>query len=230
MSLIWYIYFNDVVSGPFSTESVEAGLDQKKWSNQALIWWKGQRDWVSIDVWRKDLSTILESLRNNIQTVAWYAEYLGTQKGPMNSKELQNFVQTNGIIGSCRVWHVGMDRWMSIFEIPELVTYFGITRRKHPRAPFKGDLLLKKASDINDTLIAHAGSISAGGMGVRGLETVRTGEDVNLQLKSPLLEQGIQTNAVVVYKDLGGYTGLEFRDLPKEFESIIVDYVNQFNA
>lgn len=230
MSLIWYIYSNDIVSGPFSTENVETGLEQKKWSEQAMIWWKGQREWVSVETWRKDLKIILESLKSNILTTAWYAEYLGTQKGPMNSKELFSFVQSNGIIGSCRVWSVGMDRWMTIFEIPELVTYFGITRRKHARAPFKGDLLIKKASNINDTLIAQAGSISTGGLGVKGLDTITTGEDVNLQLKSPLLVQGIQTNAVVVYTNIGGYTGLEFKDLPKEYESIISDYVNQFKA
>lgn len=230
MSLIWYIYSNDIVSGPFSTENVESGLEQKKWSDQAMIWWKGQREWVSIEVWRKDLSNILESLKSNIQTTAWYVEYLGTQKGPMNSRELLSFAQSNGVIGSCRVWSVGMDRWTTIFEIPELVAYFGITRRKYARAPFKGDLLIKKSSNIQDTLIAHAGSISAGGMGVKGLDTIQIGEDINLQLQSPLLIQGIQTNAVVVYTNIGGYTGLEFKDLPKEFESIITDYVNQFKS
>lgn len=228
MNLIWYIYSNDIVSGPFSTENVESGLSQSKWSNQAMIWWKGQRDWVSIETWRKDLAKILESLKSNIQTMAWYAEYLGTQKGPMNAKELFNFVQINGILGSCRVWAVGMERWTTIFEIPELVAYFGITRRKHPRAPFKGELIIKKETNINDSLIAHAGSISAGGMSIKGLDAINIGENINLQLKSPLLTQGIQSNAIVVYTNIAGYTGLEFKDLPEEFESIITSYTNQF--
>jgi len=223
MSLIWYIYSNDIVSGPFSTENVESGLEQKKWSDQAMIWWKGQRDWVSVEAWRKDLKIILESLKSNIQTTAWYVEYLGTQKGPMTSRELFNFAQSNGIIGSCRVWAVGMDRWTTIFEIPELVAYFGITRRKHARAPFKGDLVIKKSSDIEANLIAYAGSISAGGLGVKGIEAIQIGEDINLQLKSPLLVQGIQTNAVVVYTNVGGYTRIEFKNLPKEIEAIISD-------
>ena len=230
MSLLWYIYSNDLVSGPFSTESGVSGIEQKKWSTEALIWWKGQRDWVPVEAWRKDLANIMLSVKTNIQNMAWYVEFLGAQKGPMNAKELLSFVHTNKIMGNCRVWHVGMDRWMTIFEIPELVTYFGITRRKNARAPFKGDLIIKKASDLNDTHIAHAGSISTGGMGVKGLEDVKAGEDVNLQLKSPLLVQGIQTNAVIVYANLGGYTGIEFKNLPKELELIISDYVNQFKT
>lgn len=227
MTLIWYIYSNDVVSGPFSTENIEAGIQARKWSEQALIWWKGQREWVSIETWRKDLKNILDGLRTNIQTTAWYVEHLGTQKGPMNAKELQSYAQSNGIIGSCRVWTTGMDRWMSVFEINELVSYFGITRRKYPRAPFKGDLIVKQ-KDIPDELIAHPGSISEGGLGVRGLESVKKGDELDLLIRSPLLVQDIEGHARVVYTNIGGYTGLEFSDLKHEYKTLINDYVNQF--
>lgn len=229
MNLIWYIYSNNIVSGPFSTEGVEAGLQDNTWSGSALIWWKGQREWVSIDTWRQDLKNILESLRTNIQTTAWYVEHLGTQKGPMSIKDLQQYIQTNGIIGSCRVWTNGMDKWMSVFQINELVNQFGITRRKHQRAPFKGDLIVT-APNAQETLIAHPGSISAGGLGVRGLETVKTGDDLSLQLKSPLLIQEVKSLARVVYTNIGGYTGLEFKTLSPEYESIITDYVKQFKS
>ena len=98
------------------------------------FWWKGQREWVTVETWRTDLKNIVEGFRTNIQTTAWYVEHLGTQKGPMYSRDLQSFIQSNGIVGTCRVWTEGMDRWMNVYEITELVQFFGITRRKHPRA------------------------------------------------------------------------------------------------
>lgn len=230
MSSIWYIYSNDIVSGPFSTENVETGLTEKKWADHAMIWWKGQRDWVPVDTWKKNLPSIMDTLKTNVQTYAWYVEYLGTQKGPMNSKELFNFVQTNGIIGSCRVWAVGMDRWMTIFEIPELLTFFGITRRKHARAPLKGDLLIHREEIEGSSLTAHAGSISIGGIGIKGVDSFKTGDGVNIEVKSPLLVSAIQANAIIVYTNAGGYTGLEFRKISKQHETIISDYVNQFKS
>lgn len=227
MNQIWYIYSNDIVSGPFSTENIESGLMQDKWSMQSLIWWKGQREWVSIEAWRKNLKTILDGLRTNIQTTAWYLEYLGTQKGPMNSKELYQFVQSNGIIGSCRVWANGMERWMNIFEIRDLVEYFGITRRRHSRAPIKGQLTIDNLESDN-SLIGNVESISAGGLGVTGLEQINVGAEISFHIKSPLLAQNINTSAQIVYSYIGGYTGLEFRNLTKEYEDIISSYVNQF--
>lgn len=222
--MIWYIFSNDVVSGPFSTENIESGLDQKKWPMQSLIWWKGQRDWVAIEAWRKDLKSILDGLKTNVQTTAWYLEYLGTQKGPMNSKELYQFVQANGVIGSCRVWANGMERWMNIFEISELVSYFGLTRRKHPRAPMKGELIIAGVENS----VCNIGSISIGGLGITGLEKPDIGSEILFTVKSPLLSENIDTSARVVYSDIGGYTGLEFKGLSKEFEGIINSYVDQF--
>ena len=229
MNLIWYIYSNDIVSGPFSTEGIESGLKENKWSHEALIWWKGQREWVALDVWRSDLKKILEGFKTNIQTTAWYVEHLGTQKGPMNVKELYNFAQMNGIIGSCRVWANGMDKWTSVFEINELANYFGITRRKHPRAPIKGELFVTKTPST-EPLIVHPGSISVGGLGVKGLGTFKTGDDLSLLLKSPLLVEEIKGQATVVYTNIGGYAGLEFKTLLADYENIITDYVKQFKT
>lgn len=227
MGQIWYIYFNEVVSGPFSTESIESGLAQNKWSMDALIWWKGQREWVAIDDWRKDLKNIQESIKTNAKTTAWYVEHLGAQKGPMNAKELHSYVQSNGIGTTCRVWAEGMERWMNIFEINELVQLFGITRRKHDRAPFSGELIVKNESNP-EILIAKAGSISAGGLGARGLDKVQKGESLSIQINSPLLIKEISSSAKVVYSNPGGFTGLEFEKLQPNFASIINDYVKQF--
>ncbi len=227
MSLIWYVYSNDIVSGPFSTESIETGLQEHKWTEEAMIWWKGQRDWVSLDTWKKNLSTILDSFKTNIQTLAWYVEHLGAQKGPMGIKELYNYIQNHGILGNCRVWTNGMDRWTSIFEINELVNYFGVTRRKHPRAPFKGEMLVTPQS-LKTSIAAQPGTISIGGMGIKGLEKVSVGEQLQLEIKSPLIAQPILGQAQVVYTNIGGYTGIEFKEIKSEYIDFINGYVKQF--
>jgi hypothetical protein len=230
MSLMWYVYSNDAVSGPFSTENIEHGLTQNKWSLESLIWWKGQREWVSVDSWRSDLKNIVLGFRKNIHTTAWYVEHLGTQKGPMYSGDLQSFIQSNGIVGTCRVWTEGMDRWMNVYEITELVQFFGITRRKHPRAPIKTNLLIESNLSKDQNLVVHAGSISAGGLGVRGLNDVKKGDTVCITLQSNLLTDKVQSDAKVVYTSESGFTGLQFTSLKPESATAITNYVNLFQT
>jgi hypothetical protein len=227
MSLIWYVFANDIVSGPFSTENIEKGLTQKQWPVESLIWWKGQREWISLQAWRLDLKNILDGFRTNIQTTPWYVEHLGTQKGPMYSRDLQSFIQSNAIVGDCRVWTEGMERWKNVYEIPELVQFFGITRRKHPRAPIKASLEVQ-ASASEEPIVVPTGSISTGGLGVRGLTGIMRGQHISVLLKTPLLTDAVLTDAKVVYTMDSGISGLEFTNLSPESASIITEYVTQF--
>ncbi len=227
MSHIWYIYSNDIVSGPFSTDAIHDGLQEKKWTDESLIWWKGQREWVSISAWKENVASILDSFKTNVKTSAWYVEHLGTQKGPMNAKELQTFILTNGIIGGCRVWANGMERWMSIFEIPELVTFFGISRRKHPRAPLSGEVKLT-IDDTGEERSGKVGSISVGGLGIRDVNGIDAGQTVGVVVTSPLLIESIKAQAKIAYANIGHYTGLEFTHLESTQSAIIQSYVQQF--
>src|SRR5690606_18404516 len=150
-----------------------------------------------------------DSLKSDVKTSAWYVEHLGAQKGPMNAKELQNFILANGIIGGCRVWANGMEKWMNVFEIPELVSFFGISRRKHPRAPLNGDVVLT-LEDTGEKRQGKVGSISLGGLGLREVEKIGAGQVVNVVLNSALLVKPIQAQGKIAYANIGNYTGLEF--------------------
>ncbi len=223
----WFIYFKDLVSGPYSTQIIEDGLKSKKWNSESLIWWKGQKEWISILEWQSALSHILESFKSPVQKSIWYVEHLGMQKGPMNSTELQVYIFASGILSSCRVWTVGMDSWMNVFEVPDLAEFFGISRRRFPRAPIKGQVVIKKQDLIIE---GPAGSISSGGLGFRDITGLDAGDEISLTLKSPLLIAPIHSQGKVVYTADRGFTGLEFKLLQAESESTILDYVKRFQT
>jgi hypothetical protein len=165
--------------------------------------------------------------KTRIQKSVWYVEHLGIQKGPMNSTDLQSYIVSAGILNSCRVWTVGMDRWMHVYEIPDLVEFFGVSRRKTARAPIKGQLLIKK----NDSVIeGKAGSISVGGLGFRDINGLSTGDHISLTLKSPLLVMPIHSQGKIVYTSEQGFNGLQFNLLTAETESMISDYVKKFQT
>jgi hypothetical protein len=227
MKATWYIYSKQVVSGPYSTESVESGLKNSHWNLDSLIWWKGQVEWISLEAWRKNLENILESLKTSVQKTVWYVEHLGMQKGPMNVNELQQYVLQNGLLSSCRVWTTGMDSWKSVFELPELVNFMGITRRMHPRAPIKGEALIHNPSS---PIVGPLGTISEGGIGIKNIQGMQKGDSLQLTIKSPMLVGPIHSRAQVVYASSNGITGLQFQNLQPEFQSTIVDFVKQFKS
>ncbi len=227
MTAYWFIYSKDVVSGPFTTEKVENGIKSKTWSTDCLVWWKGQKEWITLVDWQRNLPTILDSFKTRIQKSIWYVEHLGMQKGPMNSTELQGYIMSTGILNSCRVWTIGMDRWMYVYEIPDLVEFFGVSRRKTARAPIKGQLTIKKDDIIVE---GPAGSISTGGLGFRDLSGLRPGDHISLTLRSPLLIAPIHSQGKIVYTADRGFTGLQFNLLNAESESTIADYVKRFQS
>lgn len=227
MTAYWFIYSKDVVSGPFTTDKVESGLKANLWTHNCMIWWKGQKEWITITEWQRSLPQIIDTFKTRIQKSVWYVEHLGIQKGPMNSPDLQTYIMSTGILNSCRVWTVGMDRWMHVYEIPDLVEFFGVSRRKAARAPIKGQLIIKK----NDAIIeGTAGSISVGGLGFRDLTGLLPGDHISLTLKSPLLVMPIHSQGKIVYTADQGFTGLQFNLLTAESESTISDYVKKFQT
>lgn len=63
MEKIWFIYSNDVVSGPYTTQELKSDIILGKWLADAEVWWKGQEEWLAIDKWYLNLDTIEEAHR-----------------------------------------------------------------------------------------------------------------------------------------------------------------------
>lgn len=227
MKRAFFIYKDNVVNGPFTSESVESGLQKGQWNLDSTIWWKGQREWVSVKYWKEHLTEILESFKNKVQRSVWYVEYLGVQKGPLGWVELKELIQQTKSLSQIRLWTMGMKKWSTVFEIPEVAKQLDVTRREYSRAPIQGEVTVKRG---NEEINCQAAEIGEGGLGIKNANDLNRGDIVYIILKSPLLINPIQSKATVVYSAKNGYTGLQFENIHIESKSTIIDYVRQFSV
>ncbi|MCB0393524.1 MAG: DUF4339 domain-containing protein, partial [Bdellovibrionales bacterium] len=162
MGKLWFIYLNEVVRGPFSTDEVKHKITtQMLVPEMTLIWWRGQKSWVPLEVWVNHLPEIMEALSRKPQDVNWYAEQSGEQYGPMSHNEIVQFLKRRNTLDRIHLWREGMDRWTSLFEIEDMVEELGLQRRKMPRAPIVGSVKIKNGSKQFITEICE---LSAGGV------------------------------------------------------------------
>ncbi len=226
MKSVWFVFSNEIVSGPYTAENIELGLTKGRWSTDSLIWWKGQREWITIKEWKENLPQIQEGFKSKVQRSTWYVEFLGVQKGPLSWIELKEFIMVTRNIAQVRMWTMGMKKWATVYEMPEVAKQLDITRREHPRAPIQGEAFVKRGAE---DFVCHAAEIGEGGMGLKNVPHLIKGDVVYVTLKSPLLVNPIQSKATVVYTGKGGYTGLQFENLHAESRATIIDYVRQFS-
>ncbi len=226
MERLWFVYFNEVVSGPFSTQDVEAELAAGRWTPEsAMIWWKGQKGWVPLDTWRNHLPDIMIAIHRKPEEITWYAEQNGEQHGPFNLDRMIEFLKKRESLDRIHLWKQGMDRWTNLFEIEDVVSHLGLQRRTSPRAPIVGRVLIESDSNSIDGQICE---VSAGGFGIKNGSTLNKNETVTISIDSPLLVTPIKANATVAYVDASGYAGFQFDNLHIESKSTIIDYVRQF--
>lgn len=224
---LWFVYSNEIVSGPFTTENIEHGLSRGRWSLTSLIWWKGHREWITIKKWQENLPQILDTFKTKVQRSTWYVEYLNVQKGPLSWMELKDLITATRNMSQIRLWTMGMKKWATIYEIPEVAKHLEVSRREFPRAPIQGEATIKRG---NEEVICHVAEIGEGGIGLKNVSHLNKGDEIIVTVRSHLLVAPIQGKAVVVYTGKGGYTGLQFDGLNAENRATIIDYVRQFNT
>jgi hypothetical protein len=228
MAQAWFLYTQDVVSGPFSTEEVQTKLGTGQLTAESFIWWKGQREWISVSTWQDQLPVILESTMSQAQKAVWYAD-LGTAPiGPLTQTELLQTLKPVSDLGRIRLWAVGMEKWMSLFELHNVMELLGISRREFDRAPLMGTVAITRGNEDPKGFVVKTGSISVAGMGVSGAHDLRRGDDIALLIKSKDLPSGMHLRGEVVYVTDAGYAGVRFVKIHPETRSIIYDYVKRF--
>src|SRR6186713_2311686 len=88
----WFVFADQLVRGPLTTQNIEEGLTAGRWSLETLIWWKGQTQWISISSWRTLLPDLAVRADASSATQEWYLESKGNQTGPMTREELLTFL------------------------------------------------------------------------------------------------------------------------------------------
>jgi hypothetical protein len=231
MSHAWFIYSNEVVSGPFGTPVVQAKLAKGEIPLSSFIWWKGQNEWIAINQWTKDLPSIVEASVGRTQKPIWYVNSSGeSQIGPLTQNELINNLKSLSDLSGVNLWAVGMSNWVNLFELGDIMELLGISRRENERAPLMGVVAVTRSNDDPRGFVLKATSLSLGGMGMTGKHDLRRGDQVALLVKSPELPGPIHLRGEVAYVTDTNFVGVRFVKVHPETQSLILDYIKVFNG
>ncbi len=230
MSISWFLFANDVVTGPFTTDEVSVKLESGVITPHAFIWWKGQREWIQLTVWRQQLPAILQAVNlHSQQNSIWYIEMDGSRLGPITQTELVGHLKSLRDISKAKLWAVGMPAWADIFELHDVMDLIGLSRRESERAPLMGTVTVSRSNDDPRSFTLRAGSISTGGLGMSGSHDLRRGDRISLVVKSSELAAPLHVNAEVLYVTSKNFVGVKFLHLQAEMLSFIMDYVRRFS-
>jgi hypothetical protein len=226
MKKLWFVCHNRLVQGPFTTQEVENALALGTYSNESLVWWKGQLNWLSIAQWKKDLALILRSLEDKPKELAtWYFHIESETKGPFTREELLIQLSKQKNPTQCRVWSPGMSTWQGLYEFNDFIKALGMSPRAYPRIPLTG---VVEVDDTLNRLSAALDCIGIGGLGLRDAKFLVAGQELNVVIRSPQLVDPIYTPVDVLYVKKDGSAGLKFKQLHSEAQSHIIDLVREF--
>jgi hypothetical protein len=226
---LWFVYSDDVVNGPFNTETLKQQLTDRKWSETCFIWWKGQREWIPVATWQKNLDSIVNANEDKAHSPIWYIDNgTGSPVGPLTKEEMYQHLRGFNTVGKVRLWTAGMQHWTPLFDLPDIIDDLGMSRREHNRAPLMGSVAITSVSGTASTIIARAACISVGGCGLNDAQMLNYGDEVQLVIKSAEFPNPIRMQALVMYVTSSGYAGLKFHQVHSETHALIFDYVKKF--
>jgi hypothetical protein len=230
MTLAWFVYTNEVVSGPYSTETLQKKIFNGEIAAESFVWWKGQRQWMSVSVWKTQINEILKTQSQRAASPMWYLDVGGSPRGPLTENELLNTLRSYPSLNKTKLWSAGMDKWTSLFDLSDILEKLGVSRREHERAPLMGTIAVSRSNEDPQTYILHASSISLGGMGITGHQDFRIGDRLTLTLKTHEISSSIPLRATVVYVSKNSYAGLRFdtETISPEVAKLISNYIQQF--
>lgn len=219
----WFLLLEGQVTGPYGANEIENRVENAK---NALVWGRGQAEWMPPENWRVVLKKILaERALEQQQNREWKMRVDHKELTPMLFDELVETLKDYTDLSAVRIWTEGFEEWKEVFQVRKVMEELGISRRKHPRVPIMGTVTgTVAAGELN----AKAVSISEGGVGANNAKELQIGEKFNAVIASPNLFLGINCTMEVVYVSQDGYAGLRFLGLPGEAKASIIEYVKKF--
>ena len=238
MQKVWFLYIQDTVFGPYTTEQVRQRLSQGV-PEESYVWWKGHSEWIPTEHFEQELPKYLDSQNETNQQEMWSFVKAGENFGPFQLPEMIDILRNQlEELDNIKVQSSNMNEWKKVFEIPEVSDLLGISRRENERAPLLGTVKVWPQEDAY--LVGRSTTISIGGVGVRALhgglgiceipEELEVGSKVRVEIKSPDLEDVVRVQAIVRYKAQEGMYGLVFESPSAETKSVIIGYIRKFKT
>lgn len=229
MKQAWFVYLNDVVTGPLSTAEVQEKLRGNLIPMDGFIWCRGEREWMPLSQWETRLPDLIEAHKEQAEARAWYLDLGSGSIGPLLQAEVLDNLKGLQDFRHARVWTAGMKTWTKIYEVHDIMEPLGISRRVNTRAPLTGTVVVTRARDETKSFMLRAASVSVAGIGVNGTHDLCKDDRILLVIKSPDLPGSIHLSGEVAYVNTQGYAGVRFETVPAEIQTLLYDYVKRFN-
>ena len=230
MGLNWFVYSNDVVSGPFKTEDVEGKIASGIVPSSAFIWWKGQHEWMPVEAWQAQLRQILSTTQSAPVNQVWYLDLgSGSPIGPLTQRELHDHLNRLESLNHVYLWTAGLANWKRVYEFHEVMDRLGISRRENARAPLMASVAVTRSNDDPGSYVLKAASLSVGGIGLTGQHDLRKEDQLSILVKCKEFPAGLHLRGTVAYVTANGYIGVRFHKIAAETHAMIFDYVKRFN-
>lgn len=227
MKIEWFVYHKNTVLGPYSTTDVHAHLASSKINEDTFIWWKGEKDWISILQWKNEYPSIIKKLEEHF-SVEWSIKDPKMTSPFMSFDECLQYLKNTELNSSIYICQKGKENWESIFTNSIFMNALEMTRRKVPRVPIVATAKVSKA-DSKFSYLVKVNIVGQGGIGVSGLgKNFPTGTNVDIKIESPSLSIPIHAEGRILYHTKDGASGIEFEKISAEPLSAIIEYVNQF--
>ena len=221
----WFICQNEEVTGPFKEEDLRSNEDIPA---NALIWGHPLASWVNFATWNSSLTQIRSDIQElkNKKRVLWYFAVDKESFGPFPKKELISKIGARDQKDRILIWTKGYDKWVSIFECPDILQDLDINRRKVPRALISGHIVLSK-DDFS--VIAQLKTIGPGGLGCSGVLGLKQGDIYNVEIRSSEFHSNIKCSCEARYVS-DECVGFRFENIHREALVAITDYVRSVPA
>ncbi len=228
---IWFLYssLDQKVSGPFVSNEVHQKISSGEITPECNIWWKGQREWLSVKVWISSGEKILKNQTEKSMSAVWYLDLGGEPVGPLTHKEMIQHLRGNQNLSKVRLWTVGLKNWKSIFEFSEVMDEMGVSRREHARAPLMANIQITRHGDHQAPFKFKVATISVAGVGINSAQELTKGEELQITIACPEFVEPIRARANVIYISANGNAGIKFQNIQPEIQSLIHDYVKKFS-
>lgn len=223
----WFICINEEVTGPFPTDKVLSFSSEEEFNSiQAKVWGSQLDHWLKYDNWVNSHQEIINNKsKPKPKNLIWYfaQNSQSAPVGPFNKTTLIEKVAEIESKDQVLIWAKGMEAWASLFEFNDILDSLNISRRKHPRAPLTGQVILK--DEQGQDYIGKVNIISPGGCGVTNVAGLKMGDIYQIEIKSSAFYNTITAVGKVLHEAGPNSYGIRFEKIHVESQSTIISYL-----
>jgi hypothetical protein len=231
----WFVHRQGTVMGPYSTQEVENRMHAGQFNADCWVWVRGAKEWSPMAEWPVlvERQAQVDQWTQEAHQPTWYVDFGRGEKpiGPISRNELVAQLvklKFSSQLEGIKLWGSNLKTWTNVFEITDIFDLVGISRREVPRAPLMGEVAVTRAGTKSDANVVKAMSVSLNGISLKNCGFLRTGDHVQLSVKSHELAQILHAQAVVLYVGKTGDCGLRFTEISAEDRAMIGDHVRHF--